>query len=265
MKNRMKKVSICICTFLLLFALNGCKKDKNLDAPVNAQPTALVQKITIVPTLPPTATPDPSPTEIPTAPTSAPDAVPIEVAEAPQSTPVEKPPTPTPTLKPAATPTPRPTVAPTSTPEPKSDLGKALLELPEGEYWYVAASYGSFDINDQYSFAGKTFNKAVVVSFEEGSPFPSGEVFMVISNPTKEFKTLQFDAWVETVNKPENGAGLFCVMPSGDMENMLQDLSQLPAGEIKSVKVDISAYDEIWIYTGLNPGCQAGFANVVVK
>jgi len=142
--------------------------------------------------------------------------------------------------------------------------GTSLLNINDENQWHMAASYGSFDIVDNYKYAGKTFNKAVTVSLEEDSIFPGGEVYMVISNPGKKYKTLYLDAWVEKVSSRE--VGLFCVSGAYNVIDLqLQDLSGIPTGEVKSFELDISKYEEIWIYTGIERGCKVGFANVMVK
>jgi hypothetical protein len=142
-------------------------------------------------------------------------------------------------------------------------LGIALLDIDDENLWHMAASYGSFDIVENYKYADRTFKKAVTVLMEENSIFPGGEVYMVIKNPGKKYKTLFLDAWIERVSS--SGLGFFCVMEPLNISLELQDLSGIPAGEVKSFEVDISEHEEIWIYTGLNPGSKVGFANVLVK
>lgn len=99
-------------------------------------------------------------------------------------------------------------------------------------------------------------------------PFPSGKVYMVINNQGKQYKILAFDAWIESVSTEyENSSlGLFnVIVRSENGLDWILDLSTIPTGKVKNIEVDISDYEEIWIYTGLNPGSRVGFANVVIK
>ncbi len=144
----------------------------------------------------------------------------------------------------------------------KSEI--ALLGIEDRDLWHMAASYGDFNIVENYQYAGKTFNKAVTVFMEEDSVFPSGEVFMVIINTDKKYKTLCFDAWIEKVSKSSYGLGFFHVKSHPSFETILE-LSEIPVGEVKTFEADISESEEIWIYTGLEHGSKVGFANVRIK
>jgi len=141
------------------------------------------------------------------------------------------------------------------------------LDKSNSELWHMAASYGSYDLKEGYAFAGEKFNKAIVIEYSVDSIFPSGEVYMVIYNKDKQYKTLTFDAWVESVSTEFNsGLGLFNISVEGEYgHEEILDMSTIPTGQVKNFKADISDYEEIWIYTGLNPGSKVGFANVVIK
>ncbi len=140
-----------------------------------------------------------------------------------------------------------------------------LFEQEESEaLYYIAASYGSFDMVDNYKFGVDTDSKALIVSFGEGEFAPQGEIYVVINNEDLKYKNLSFDAWIEEMGAA--GLGEFALYRRyGDGQGMNTDIeigSALQKGERSNFKFNIGDVKEIWIYTSLSSGSEIGLSNI---